>query len=140
MAVAIVVAMARVGHALLLLFCFLDDPAEVTAAGILGHDVQTVSFAEGLAEPPDRLLFNDNFAADDCTDPDDASGSVADLSNFDMHNHPLAREALASVLGQLGVGNPAELEPRERAIRYASRAGKRSTVARGLLRCLLRGR
>ena len=71
---------------------------------------------------------------------DRRAGSVADLSNFDMHNHPLAREALASVLGQLGVGNPAELEPRERAIRYASRAGKRSTVARGLLRCLLRGR
>ena len=71
---------------------------------------------------------------------DRRAGSVADLSNFEMHNHPLAREALASVLGQLGVGNPAELEPRERAIRYASRAGKRSTVARGLLRCLLRGR
>ena len=71
---------------------------------------------------------------------DRRAGSVADLSNFDMHNHPLAREALVSVLGQLGVSNPAELEPRERAIRYASRAGKRSTVARGLLRCLLRGR
>ena len=71
---------------------------------------------------------------------DRRAGSVADLSNFEMHNHPLAREALASVLGQLGVGNPAELEPRERAIRYASRAGKRATVARGLLRCLLRGR
>ena len=71
---------------------------------------------------------------------DRRAGSVADLSNFDMHNHPLAREALVSVLGQLGVSNPAELEPRERAIRYASRAGKRATVARGLLRCLLRGR
>ena len=71
---------------------------------------------------------------------DRRAGSVADLSNFELHNQPLAREALASVLGQLGVGNPAELEPRERAIRYASRAGKRSTVARGLLRCLLRGR
>ena len=71
---------------------------------------------------------------------DRRAGSVADLSNFDMHNHPLAREALTSVLGQLGVVNPAELEPRERAIRYASRAGKRATVARGLLRCLLRGR
>ena len=71
---------------------------------------------------------------------DRRAGSVADLSNFDMHNHPLAREALVSVLGQLGVSNPAELEPRERAIRYASRVGKRATVARGLLRCLLRGR
>ena len=71
---------------------------------------------------------------------DRRAGSVADLSNFDMHNHPLAREALVSVLSQLGVSNPAELEPRERAIRYASRAGKRATVARGLLRCLLRGR
>ena len=71
---------------------------------------------------------------------DRRAGSVADLSTFDMHNHPLAREALVSVLGQLGVSNPAELEPRERAIRYASRAGKRATVARGLLRCLLRGR
>ena len=71
---------------------------------------------------------------------DRRAGSVADLSNFDMHNHPLAREALVSVLSQLGVSNPAELEPRERAIRYASRAGKRATVARGLLRCLLRSR
>ena len=71
---------------------------------------------------------------------DRRAGSVADLSNFDMHNHPLAREALVSVLGQLGVSNPTELDPRERAIRYASRAGKRATVARGLLRCLLRGR
>ena len=71
---------------------------------------------------------------------DRRAGSVADLSNFDMHNHPLAREALASVLGQLGMSNPTELDPRERAIRYASRAGKRSTVARGLLRCLLRSR
>ena len=71
---------------------------------------------------------------------DRRAGSVADLSNFDMHNHPLAREALVSVLSQLGVSNPAELEPRERAIRYASRDGKRATVARGLLRCLLRSR
>ena len=71
---------------------------------------------------------------------DRRAGSVADLSNFDMHNHPLAREAFVSVLSQLGVSNPAELEPRERAIRYASRDGKRATVARGLLRCLLRSR
>ena len=76
---------------------------------------------------------------------DRRAGSVADLSDFEMHNHPLAGEALASVLGQLGVDNPAELEPRERAIRHDSWPNmapillwrRRPSCPRLFLRCLL---